>query len=272
MRVEGEKDKANTMTFETILFQEEENVAIITLNRPKRLNALNLKLLEELNEAIEEIDSKESLRVVVVTGGEKVFCAGADINVFSGLTTPEEAYSYVQKVKHCLGSLRRTSKPVIAGICGYALGGGFELSLFCDIRFASDDAQLGVPEINLGAFPAAGGTQMLPRLIGPALAKEMLLGGDPISAKEAYRIGLVNKIFPREKVLDESLKMAKVLATKPAFAIRAIKRVVDNGLQMDLDHAFSYESSHFLGIWASYDFKEGTQAFLEKRKPNFKGK
>lgn len=260
------------VTLETILFQEIEDVAVVTLNRPARLNALNHKLLEELTKLIDEVGSKDGLKAIVITGGEKVFCAGADINMFPELKTPEEAYHFVQMIKYSLGSLKRVSKPVIAAICGYCLGGGLELSLCCDIRIAAEDAQFGVPEINLGAFPAAGGTQMLPRLVGVAPAKEMIFGGDPVSADEAYRIGLVNKIFPKERVLDESLKMAKAFAKKPAYAIRTIKRIVDNGLQMDMDRAFTYESSNFMGIWASHDFQEGCRAFFEKRKPEFKGK
>jgi enoyl-CoA hydratase len=256
------------VSFETILFQKDEDVAVVTLNRP----ALSLKLLDELGKVMEDIDSSDALKAVVITGGEKVFCAGADITMFSELTTPEEAYCFVQSFKHSLGSLRRVRKPVIAAICGYALGGGLELALCCDMRIVSNDTKLGVPEIDLGAFPAAGGTQMLPRLIGTALAKEMLFLGKPISGQEAYRIGLVNRIFPKEEVVNESLKLAKTLAKKPAYAIRTIKRIVDNGLEMDLDRAFTYESSNFVGIWTSHDFREGYKAFLEKRKPEFKGK
>jgi len=259
-------------SFKTIIFEEIENVAVVTLNRPQRLNALSLPLLDELNQVMGEIDLRDDLKAVVITGGQKVFCAGADINIFEGLSMPDEAYSFVQWIKYALGSVSRISKPTIAAICGYALGGGLELCLFCDIRIAADDAKLGVPEINLGAFPAAGGSQTLPRLIGAPLAKEMLFTGDHIDAQEAFRLGLVNKIFPKEKVFQEALNMAKTLAKKPAYAIRTIKRLVDNGLQMDLARAMTFESSSFLGIWASHDFKEGTNAFLEKRKAVFKGK
>ncbi len=258
-------------TFETIIYEEKEEIAIITLNRPERLNALSLKLLEELNGVVDEIESRDDLKVVVITGGQKVFCAGADINLFSGLTKVEEAYRFIEWIKYSLGSLRRLCKPTIAAICGYALGGGLELCMYCDIRIASDNAKLGLPEINLGAFPGAGGTQTLPRLIGSSRAKEMLFGGDPIDAQEAFRIGLVNKVFPKEKVLEEAMNMARAWAKKPPYAVRTIKRLVDNGLQMDLVHALKHESSSFLGIWASHDFKEGTSAFLEKRKADFKG-
>jgi len=260
------------MSFKTLIYEKKEDVAIITLNRPERLNALSLELLEELNSLVAEVDSSDDLKAVVVTGGQKVFCAGADINLFSGLSTAEEAYEFVQWIKYSLGSLSRISKPTIAAVCGFALGGGLELCLFCDIRIAADNAKLGVPEINLGAFPGAGGTQNLPRLIGSSLAKEMLFTGNPIDAKEAFRIGLVNKVFPKEEVMQEAMNLAKALARKPAYAIRTIKRLVDNGLQMDLAHALTFESSSFPGIWGSYDFKEGTSAFLEKRKAVFKGK
>lgn len=258
-------------SFETIIYEEKEEIAIITLNRPERLNALSLKLLEELNGVVDEIESRDDLKVVVITGGRKVFCAGADINLFSGLTTVEEAYRFIEWIKYSLGSLSRLCKPTIAAICGYALGGGLELCMYCDIRIASEKARLGLPEINLGAFPGAGGTQTLPRLIGSSRAKEMLFGGDPIDAQEAFRIGLVNKVVPKETVLEEAMKVARRWAKKPAYAVRTIKRLVDNGLQMDLVHALKHESSSFLGIWASHDFKEGTNAFLEKRKADFKG-
>jgi len=259
-------------SFETIIFEEEEGVAVITLNRPEMLNALSQKLLEELNSVVAEIDSRDDLKVVVISGGQKVFCAGADINLFPGISTAEEAYKMVEWIKYSLSSLSRTSKPTIAAICGYALGGGLELCLFCDVRIAADNAKFGVPEINLGAFPGASGTQKLPRLIGASRAKEMLFSGDPIGAQEAFRIGLVNKIFPKGKVLDEAMNMARAWARKPAYAIRTIKRLVDNGLQMDLTHALTFESSAFPGVWGSHDFKEGTNAFLEKRKAIFKGK
>lgn len=258
--------------FKTIAFHQEGEVAVVTLNRPKRLNALSVELLEELSGTMREVEGREELKAVVITGGEKVFCAGADITMFPGLSTPEKAYEFVQFVKYSLGSIRRLSKPVVAAICGYALGGGMELSLYCDLRIAADDAKLGLPEIDLAAFPAAGGTQLLPRLIGPALANEMLLVGEPISGREAYRIGLVNKICPKEEVLAEAMKMAGVLAKKPAYAVRTIKRIVYEGLEMDLARACAYESSSFVGIWASHDFKEGYSSFLEKRRPDFQGK
>jgi enoyl-CoA hydratase len=259
-------------SFKTIIYEEKEDVAVVTLNRPDKLNALSLLLLDELNQIMGEIDLRDDLKAVVITGGQKVFCAGADINIFSGLSTPEEAYGFVQRIKYALASVNRISKPTIAAICGYALGGGLELCMYCDIRIAAEDAKLSVPEIDLGAFPAAGGTQVLPRLIGAPLAKEMIFIGKPIDGREAYRIGLVNKIYPKEKVFEEAMNVAKALAKKPAYAIRTIKRLVDNGLQMDLARAMVYESSTFLGIWASHDFKEGSNAFLEKRKAVFKGK
>lgn len=258
--------------FKTIIFKKETDVAVVILNRPERRNALSVELLKELTKVMEEIEICGDIKSVVITGGEKVFCAGADISMFPALSTVDEAYNLVEGIKYALGSLKRVSKPVIAAICGYALGGGMELCLHCDIRIASENAMFGLPEINLGAFPAAGGTQILPRIIGVALAKEMLLIGDPISAQEAYRIGIVNKIYPKQDVLAEAMKMAENLAKKPAYAVRTIKRVVDNGCEMDLSRAFTYESSNFIGIWSSHDFKEGYTSFLEKRKPNFKGK
>ncbi len=258
--------------FNTIVLKKENDVAIVTLSRPGRLNALSVELLEELTKVMEEMESCDDIKSVVITGGEKVFCAGADVNMFPGLSSADQAYDFVEKFKYALASLKRLSKPVIAAVCGYALGGGMELSLHCDMRIAAEDAMFGLPEVNIGAFPAAGGTQILPRIIGVALAKEMLLVGDPISGAEAYRVGMVNKVYPKKDVLNEALKLAKNLAKKPAYAVKTIKRLVDNGIEMDLSRALTYESSSFVGIWASDDFKEGYTAFLEKRKPVFNGR
>jgi len=258
--------------YETLLVDEKEEVAVVTLNRPGKLNALSLTLLSELDMLMGEIDSRDDLKAVVVTGGLEVFCAGADISIFPGLGSPEEAYTFVQQIKRCLSSLRRLSKPSIAAICGMALGGGLELSLYCDIRISAIDSRLGLPEINLGAFPAAGGTQLLPRLVGSSIAKELLFRGEPITAQEALQIGLVNRVLPKEQVLPEAVKMARDFARKPAYAIRTIKRIVNTGLQMDIDRALTYESASFLGIWSSHDFKEGYSAFLSKRKPEFRGR
>lgn len=259
-------------SYETLLLEQKDEIALVTLTRPERLNALSLTLLSELEAVVGEIETRSDLKAVVITGGAKVFCAGADITIFPGLKSSEDTYSFVQRIKFSLASLKRLPKPTIAAICGYALGGGLELCMHCDIRIAADDAKLGVPEIQLGAFPAAGGTQLLPRLLGASIAKEMMFSGEPISAQEAYRIGLVNRIFPKDSVLAEALKMAKVFAKKPAYAIQTIKRVVDTGLQMDLDKALTYESTAFVGIWNSHDFKEGYNAFLAKRDPKFTGR
>lgn len=258
--------------FENIILREENDVVVVTLNRPKRNNALSVKLLEELNKAMEDIEHRNDLRAVVITGGDKVFCAGADITMFPGLKTAEEAFNFVERFKYLLGSVKRLSKPVIAAVCGYALGGGMELFLNCDMRIAAEEASFGLPEVDLGAFPAAGGTQVLPRLIGAALAKEMLLIGKPMDARDAYRLGLLNKICKKEEVIGEALKMAKELAGKPSYAVRTMKRIVDIGMEMDITRALSYESSNFIGIWASDDFKEGYTSFLEKRRPSFKGR
>jgi len=259
------------LAFETIIVEIEDGIGTVTLNRPEVLNALNSQVFTEVGEACAELGADDSVRVVIITGGEKVFAAGADIKQLSTLNAVDVAVGNRPSIK-AFDIIENLNKPVIAAIAGYALGGGCELTLVADVRIASEDAQFGLPEIKLGILPGAGGTQRLPRLIGAGKAKEMIFSGDFISAEEALRVGLVNKVVPANQLLVEAKKMAKRFAARGAVAIRLAKTCVNEGLRMDLDMALQYEHKCFSLLFATEDQKEGMQAFAEKRKPNFKGR
>ncbi len=259
------------MAYEMLKVEIEDGIGTITLNRPKVLNALNNQVFNELAGAAEELAKDDSVRVVIITGGDKVFAAGADIGQMANAqavevaTTSKPSYLAYQIIENM-------PKPVIAAVAGFALGGGCELTLVCDVRIAADTAQFGLPEIKLGILPGAGGTQRLPRLIGAGRAKELIFGGDFISAEEAWRIGLVNKVVPADQLFEEARKMAKRFATRGAVALRMAKSCVNEGLRMDLDAGLQYEHKCFSILFATEDQKEGMKAFLEKRKPNFQGR
>ena len=259
------------MAYETILVKIEEGIATITLNRPEVLNALNSQVFTELGEAAKELSADESVRVVIITGGDKVFAAGADIKQMATATAVDVSTS-VRPSLIAFNRIENMHKPVIAAIAGYALGGGCELTLTADVRIAADNAQLGFPEIKLGILPGGGGTQRLPRLIGAGKAKELIFSGDFISAEEALRIGLVNKVVPADQLLIEAKKMAKKFASRGAVAIQMAKTCINEGLQMDLDTGLQYEHKCFSLLFATEDQKEGMKAFIEKRRPNFKGR
>jgi enoyl-CoA hydratase len=257
------------MEFETLIYKKENGVGTITLNRPQQRNALNEVVAKELEVLVKEIATDESVRVVILTGGKDFFAAGADIKMVSTLSSSFKAYDFSQLGTFSL--LAKLEKPVIAAISGFALGGGLELVLACDIRIASETAVFGQPEINLGIIPGAGGTQRLPRIVGLTKAKEMLFTGDPIDAKEAYRIGLVNKVVPVESLMEEALKLAQKIASKPAMAVKATKMALNTGMNLDLESALKFESQTFGMLFSTHDQKEGVSAFIEKRKPVFKG-
>lgn len=259
------------MAYETILVEIEEGIATITLNRPEVLNALNSQVFIELGEACATLGVDDSVRVVIITGGEKVFAAGADIKQLASVNAVDVATSDRPSIKS-FNIIENLNKPVIAAIAGYALGGGCELTLVADVRIAAENAQFGLPEIKLGILPGAGGTQRLPRLIGAGKAKEMIFSGDFISAEEALRVGLVNKVVPAEQLLIEAKKMAKRFAARGAVAIQMAKTCINEGLRMDLDRGLQYEHKCFSLLFATEDQKEGMKAFVEKRKPNFQGK
>src|SRR5688572_17044063 len=259
-------------TFENILLEQADGVSTITINRPKVLNALNAQTLDELRRVFLAIRRDETVRSVIVTGaGEKSFIAGADINELA-VQTPVSGREHARTGQHVLDLIEHMGKPVIAAINGFALGGGCELAMACTIRLAADTARLGQPEINLGIIPGYAGTQRLARLIGRGRALELLLTGDHVTAQEAHRLGLVNRVVPAAELMAEAKKLAATLASKAPVAMRYIIDAVNRGLDMALPEAQIFEATLFGLVASTEDMREGTKAFLEKRKAEFKGK
>ena len=259
------------MAYENLIFKTDGGIASITFNRPKALNALNNELLKEFLLALDDISQNEDIRVLILTGaGEKAFVAGADITELSTFNTLE-AKAFSQKGHKIIERLQELAIPVIAAVNGFALGGGSEVALACDFIYASENAVFGLPEITLGIIPGFGGTQRLPRLIGKNMAKEMIFTGKMIKADEAYRIGLANKVCPTESFMDEVLKTAKTIASKGKASLRGAKHAVNTGMDSDLATGCNVEIDAFALCFASEDAKEGTTAFIEKRKAQFKG-
>ncbi len=259
------------MAYENILFEVRDGVGVLTFNRPKALNALNPATIEELNDVIERVRNDDAVRVLVLTGaGEKAFVAGADITQFPKMN-PLEARSFAERGQEVFAKLEQLPKPVIACANGFTLGGGCELAMSCDFIYASEKAKFGQPEINLGIIPGFGGTQRLSRLVGRARAKELCMTGEMIDARTALEMGLVAKVFPAERLLEETLKVASQLAAKSPAALRTIKFVVDRGADVDLKSGCALEAEAFGPAFAGQDAREGVAAFLEKRKPEFKG-
>jgi enoyl-CoA hydratase len=257
--------------YQNILCQTEGAISILQLNRPQKKNSLNGEMREELETALDGIARDSSLRAVVITGGEEFFCAGADIGEIQEATTAEASYKHAREFQTLFDRIEALPQPVIAAVAGYALGGGCELALACDFRIASEGAKFGLPEIKIGAFPGGGGTQRLPRLIGAAKAKEIILTGDPIGAEEAFSFGLVTKVVPKDKLLQEAKGFAAKLASLPRLALEASKMLINRGLEVDLASGLEMEARCFGNLAASHDLREGVAAFLEKRKPNFTG-
>jgi enoyl-CoA hydratase len=259
-------------SFENLLVDRDGAVATITINRPKVLNALNIRTLDELRRAILALKHDDGVRAVILTGsGEKSFVAGADINEIS-VQTPAGGRDHAMTGQHVLDLIENMGKPVIAAINGYALGGGCELAMACTIRIAADTAKLGQPEINLGIIPGYAGTQRLSRLVGRGAALELLLTGEQISAADAQRLGLVNRVVTAANLMGEARKLAHALASKAPIATRYILDAVNTGLQMSFREAENHEATLFGLVSTTDDMREGTRAFLEKRKPEFKGK
>jgi len=256
---------------ETIVVRKEKPIAWIILNRPERLNAINPKMLEELGRALDELEEDPDVRVVILKGSGRAFSAGADVTAFPGIT-PITAFKFSRKFQELTLKMQFYTKPIIAAIHGYALGGGLELALSADIRIASEDAMLGQPEINLGFIPGAGGTQRLARIVGPAKAKEIVMTGDFIPAVEAHKIGLVNKVVKPGALDEEARNLAMKLAEKPPLALMAAKLAIDTGLEAGLWPGLTLESNLFGILFSTEDVIEGVSAFLEKRRPKFKGK
>lgn len=260
------------MVYQTLLVDTADHIAVITLNRPKALNALNPQMFRELGQVTEELAQNQEVRAVILTGsGEKAFAAGADITYMYPLNSLESR-RFVMSVRDILLRFENLPVPTIAALNGMTLGGGLELAMCCDLRIAEEQVVLGQPEINLGIIPGAGGTQRLPRLVGAGRAKEMVFLGGNIDAAEAYRIGLVNMVVPPGCALDKAKKVAARLAAKGPVALSMAKAAINVGLQLELGAALTYEAECFSGLFSTEDQKEGMKAFMEKRPAQFKGK
>ncbi len=260
------------MAYETLLFEQRDGISFLTLNRPEKLNALNRQAIEELRDGFERVAADASARVVILTGaGEKAFAAGADIAELSALT-PVEAEEVSRRGQDLFDRIENLGKPVIAAVHGYALGGGCELAMACTLRVASEDARLGLPEVKLGLIPGYGGTQRLPRLVGKGKALEMVLTGEPVTAEEALRIGLVHRVVPRRELMEAAEVWArKILANSPV-AVRFALRALHQAGELPCSKGQMLEAALFGLACATEDMKEGTRAFLEKRAPKFSGR
>jgi enoyl-CoA hydratase/carnithine racemase len=253
-----------------VQLKSSDGIGVIRLDRPP-MNALNTQVQEELRVAALAATADPAIRAVVVYGGEKVFAAGADIKEMAALSYPDMA-ARAGALSSAFDTVAQIPKPVVAAITGYALGGGCELALACDWRVAAEDAKLGQPEIRLGIIPGAGGTQRLPRLIGPARAKDLIFSGRSVDAAEALRIGLVDRVVPADRVYDEAVALVREYVSGPALALRAAKLAVDRGLETDLASGLAWESELFAPLFGTEDQKEGMAAFVAKRKPDFTGR
>lgn len=257
------------MKYELILSERRGRVGLITLNRPQAMNALNNQLMREVMDALETFDKDHSIGAMVVTGNEKAFAAGADIKEMADKSIEE---MMDQDHIAVFGRIRTIQKPVIAAVSGWALGGGCEVALSCDLIVASESARFGQPEINIGVIPGAGGTQRLTRAVGKAIAMEMILNDRRLTAQEAYQLGMVNRVVPVESYLDEALKLAEEIAARAPVAVRAAKKMINQAYEQALSEGLATEKQEFYNLFATQDQKEGMQAFIEKRQPLWKGK
>jgi enoyl-CoA hydratase len=255
------------MAYENIIFEKEENIAIITFNRPDAMNALNNQTRAEFAQAIAEVAADDAVKVLILTGSGKAFVAGSDIKEFNKTTS-----FMAHNIKRLGEMVEKLEKPVIAAVNGFCLGGGCEIAMGCDIIIASEKAKFGQTEINIGIIPGGGGTQRLQRLIGACRAKELIFTGDIITAAEADRIGLVNRVVPLEELLPKAKELAKKIATKSAAALKLAKQAVNYGMQVPLESGLKYEYEMYALALSLEDKVEGVNAFLEKRTPNFVGR
>lgn len=260
------------MDYQFLLIEKKDDTAVIKINRPEKLNALNSALLDELESVFQSLKLDELIKVVILTGaGEKAFVAGADIAELSKLDMLS-AKDFSERGQKVFYTIENMNKPVIAAVNGFALGGGCELALACHIRLASENARFGQPEVNLGIIPGFGGTQRLTRLVNSGRAAEMILTGDLIDANEAYRIGLVNHVYPQNELFDKAVELANKIASKAPHAVNLALKSINIADQTSDSEGQKYEASLFAVCCGTEDFKEGTKAFLEKRKPNFLNK
>ncbi len=259
------------MEYRNILVEKEEGIALIKINRPKALNAINREVLNELINVFQELGEDESIKVIILSGEGKAFVAGADIKEMINMS-PTEARKFSETGHNLMGIMEKLGKPIIAAVNGFALGGGMEIAMACDFILASENAKLGQPEINLGVIPGFGGTQRLSRLVGKARAKELIFTGEMISAQEAKELGIVNKVFPSEEFLTEVKKVAAQIASKGALSLSLAKTAIDSGYNVDLASGCRIEQDLFGLCFSHSDQKEGMSAFLEKRKPKFTSK
>jgi enoyl-CoA hydratase len=257
------------MPYEMILTETRGRVGLITLNRPQAMNALNNQLMREVMDALEAFDKDEDIGAMVITGNEKAFAAGADIKEMSGKSAQEMKEADNVAV---FGRIRSVEKPVIAAVSGWALGGGCETALSCDMIVASESAKFGQPEINIGVIPGAGGTQRLTHAVGKALAMEIVLNDRKLTAQEALQFGLVNRVVPVSDYLNEALKLAEEIASRAPLAVRAAKKMINASYESSLTNGLAEEKLTFYNLFETEDQKEGMKAFVEKRKPEWKGK
>lgn len=260
------------MDYKNLILEKEENAAVVYINRPEKLNALNRELLNELKNIFKELEKDDEVYCIILTGkGEKAFVAGADISELNKLNAAT-GKAFAENGQEIFNIIQNFDKPVIAAVNGFALGGGCELSLACHIRLASENAKFSQPEINLGIIPGFGGTQRLPRLINSGRALEYILTGDMIDSQEALRIGLVNKVYPQSELLTKAKELASKISSKGQQIVMMAMKAINFSGQLSLKEGLNYEASLFAICCGTEDFKEGTNAFLEKRKPKFQNK
>jgi enoyl-CoA hydratase len=259
------------MDFNTLILERKGRVALLTLNRPDVYNVMNGQMITELKQAISDISKDEKVQVVIITGAGKAFQSGADIQEFRNMNSMQ-ILKWNQEIINNFKYLEMMKQPTIAAINGYALGGGLELALACTMRVASENAKIGLPEVKIGIIPGAGGIQRLSRLVGKAIAAEIILTGEMVDAHAAYRIGLVNKVVPHEELIKTSEKIAEKIAANAPISIFMAKDALEVGKDLPLDAAIQYDQKNCMTCFSTEDMKEGTRAFLEKRHPQFKGK
>ncbi len=261
------------MAMETLLYEKSGSIGIITLNRTPKMNALNSQLLGELSELIELCENDNNVRVLILTGSGKAFCAGGDISGSGSSEDPLTTFlKFSRLTRKTFHKIEKCKKPIIAAINGYAFGGGLELALCCDLRVASEKTKMGLTETKLGVVPGAGGTQRLPRLVGPAIAKQLIFTAGIITGAEGYRIGLVNAVVPPEECLNKAVELAEEISARAPLAVQASKKCISMSLQVDLESGLDYEAECVKDVFCSADHEEGGSAFREKREPVWKGR